>query len=201
MKKVVMTVVGVLALAASANAQTTSNAYGTWYTDQALWESLVTNVRTADYNSGTDGLSVLENGVTATASNSNNLGLNGGNLFGGYHSQHITYTFSGNAFSTQSFVVDGSNYVGSIDFIVDGSASNTYNLPTTTSAGSFLGYISNSSSSIINVRLTPTPNMNLGVKSFSAGQSVAPEPGTLALALTGGCALIGMYIRRRRMLN
>jgi len=31
------------------------------------------------------------------------------------------------------------------------------------------------------------------------GASVAPEPGTFALALTGGAALIGICIRRRRM--
>ena len=30
------------------------------------------------------------------------------------------------------------------------------------------------------------------------GANVAPEPGSLALALTGGYALLGMYIRRRR---
>jgi hypothetical protein len=31
------------------------------------------------------------------------------------------------------------------------------------------------------------------------GASVAPEPGTFALALTGGAALLGICIRRRRM--
>jgi hypothetical protein len=44
MKKVALTVFGILGLAASANAQ------GTWYTNQALWQSLVSNVRTATYD-------------------------------------------------------------------------------------------------------------------------------------------------------
>jgi hypothetical protein len=38
-------------------------------------------------------------------------------------------------------------------------------------------------------------NSNLRVS--NPGSNVAPEPGTLALALTGGCALVGMFIRRR----
>jgi hypothetical protein len=39
-------------------------------------------------------------------------------------------------------------------------------------------------------------NSNLRVSNPSS--NVAPEPGTFALALTGGAALIGIYIRRRR---
>jgi hypothetical protein len=42
-------------------------------------------------------------------------------------------------------------------------------------------------------------NSNLRVS--NPGINVAPEPGTLALALTGGCALVGMHIRRRRISN
>jgi hypothetical protein len=57
-------------------------------------------------------------------------------------------------------------------------------------------------SSIINYEGTsPTPhardtNSNLRVSNPSS--NVAPEPGTFALALTGGGALIGICIRRRR---
>lgn len=47
-------------------------------------------------------------------------------------------------------------------------------------------------------KLTLT-NSNLRVS--NPGSNVAPEPGSLALALTGGCALVGMYIRRRRLSN
>jgi len=46
---------------------------------------------------------------------------------------------------------------------------------------------------------TDLSNSNLRVS--NPGSNVAPEPGTLALALTGGFALVGMYIRRRRMSN
>ena len=42
-------------------------------------------------------------------------------------------------------------------------------------------------------------NSNLRVS--NPGINVAPEPGSLALALTGGCALLGICIRRGRMSN
>ena len=41
-------------------------------------------------------------------------------------------------------------------------------------------------------------NGNLRVSPANPGSNVAPEPGTFALALTGGGALIGICIRRRR---
>ena len=44
-------------------------------------------------------------------------------------------------------------------------------------------------------------NSNLRVSALPPDVSVAPEPGTLALALTGGCALLGLCVRRRRMSN
>lgn len=40
---------------------------------------------------------------------------------------------------------------------------------------------------------------NGNIKVQNPGSNVAPEPGTFALALTGGGALLGMYVRRRRM--
>ncbi|MFZ4783031.1 MAG: PEP-CTERM sorting domain-containing protein [Armatimonadaceae bacterium] len=43
---------------------------------------------------------------------------------------------------------------------------------------------------------TSASNSNLRVS--NPGSNVAPEPGTFALALTGGAALIGVCIRRRR---
>ena len=39
---------------------------------------------------------------------------------------------------------------------------------------------------------------NLRVTALDPGSNVAPEPGSFALALTGGAALIGICIRRRR---
>ena len=39
---------------------------------------------------------------------------------------------------------------------------------------------------------------NSNIKVSNPGSNVAPEPGTFALALTGGAALIGICIRRRR---
>ena len=195
MKKVVMTVVGVLAVAGSANAQ------GTWYTDQALWQSLVTNVRTVNYNAGTFGNPITENGVTATVT-TGNFYVNG--RLSNDQQAPVTFTFNGNAFSGEfaynSGVFSGTNVAGSMDFSIDNSLINTYSLTTSTTGYTFLGYISDSSSPI-SVKVSGTPHAYVATDSFSFGQSVAPEPGTLALALTGGCALVGMYIRRRRMSN
>ena len=205
MKKAALTVFGILGLAASANAQ------GTWYTNQALWQSLVTNVSTADYTNVETGTSVIENGITAIISNTpTKLALYDGGFLGAASDVPITFTSSGNAFSTQCWVYvgtprPGGQVAGSVKFSVDGSLTNIYDLPTTASGNTFLGYISNSASPI-SVMATPSTNKALRIDSFSFGQStsslggsnVAPEPGTLALAVTGGCALVGMCILRRK---
>ena len=47
-------------------------------------------------------------------------------------------------------------------------------------------------------RLFFISNSNLRVSPANPGSNVAPEPGTFALALTGGGALLGICIRRRR---
>ena len=189
MKNVVLAVFGVLALAAQANAQ------GKWYTNRADWLLLVTNVRTAEYTSSkSSSLPIEENGVTATKTGSSNLVTNGFLTASG-NDIPITFTFSGNAFFGE-FNTRMAN--GSIVFSIDGSLTNIYTLTNLTgSSTKFLGYISNSGSDI-SVKLTPNSENRVRVQSFSAGQSVAPEPGTLALTLTGGCALVGMCIRRRK---
>jgi hypothetical protein len=208
MKKVALTVFGILGLAASANAQ------GTWYTNQALWQSLVSNVSTADYTNVETGTSVIENGITAIISNTpTKLALYDGGFLGAASDVPITFTSSGNAFSTQCWVFagiprPGGQVAGSVKFSVDGSLTNIYDLPTTASGNTFLGYISNSASPI-SVIATPSTNTALRIDSFSFGQStsslggsnIAPEPGSLTLAVTGGCALVGICIRRRRMSN
>ena len=184
---------------------TAANAQGTWYTNRTTWESLVTNVRTANYDgSGTvTATSVVDNGVTATGSD---LSVSSSALLSDVTNAPITFTFSGNAFYGE-FHTNGS---GSVTFSVDNSLTNVYSLPTTArglnppDGFSFLGYISDSASPIT-VKATPNASLKLRVPSFSFGQStsslggnVAPEPGSFALALTGGAALIGICIRRRR---
>ena len=182
---------------------TCAHAQGTWYTNRATWESLVTNFQTANYNGTGSGTSVVDNGVTATGSD---LSVTFSTLLSDVSNAPITFTFSGNAFYGE-FHTNGS---GSVTFSVDNSLTNVYSLPTTARDGtpseglSFLGYISNSASAIT-VKATPNASLKLRVPSFSFGQStsslggnVAPEPGSFALALTGGAALLGICIRRRR---
>ena len=45
---------------------------------------------------------------------------------------------------------------------------------------------------------TDWTNSNLRVSPSNPGSNVAPEPGSFALALTGGAALLGICVRRRR---
>jgi hypothetical protein len=182
---------------------TCAHAQGTWYTNRATWESLVTNVQTANYIGTGSGTSVGDNGVTATGSD---LFVTSGSLISFVNNAPITFTFSGNAFYGEFHT----NASGSVIFSVDNSLTNVYSLPTTAWDGtsseglSFLGYISNSASAIT-IKATPSASVKLRVPSFSFGQSttslggnVAPEPGSFTLALTGGAALIGICIRRRR---
>ena len=64
------------------------------------------------------------------------------------------------------------------------------------------GFTVNASSNVSSVTNTSPSgirsNSNLRVSPSNPGSNVAPEPGTFALALTGGGALLGICIRRRR---
>ncbi len=193
-----MTVVGVLAFAASANAQL----LGTWYTDQTEWLKYATVVDTAPFNT----LASLQNGITSNASGGFDSYFAG--LLVTNASTPITFTFSGNAFAGYFGMVNNFDAYAqrNITFSIDESSTEVRTL-TSTSAGAntFLGYISNSASDISSVKVTGNNSDRLAVDSFSRangtnplGASVAPEPGTLALALTGGCALLGMFIHRRK---
>jgi len=205
MKKLAITALGVMAVAASANAQ------GTWYTDKALWESRTTVSNTATYNiERSNSAPWIENGVTATLGGGSWYGMGVGALSTNRRVP-VTFTFAGNAFGglfamvdiNDDFVADGMN------FSVDGSGTNVYSItsPSAFNTYQFLGYISDSASPIsVTVSGDSTPEF-LAVNSFSfgngtnasnPGSNVAPEPGSFALALTGGAALLGICIRRRR---
>ena len=179
-----------------------ANAQGTWYTNRALWESLVTNVLPSNYNgagtySGENGF--REAGVDAYAG-TGDLSIGNGYLTT-TSSTPVTFNFGANAFCGDFRT--SSN--GFLDFFVNNSSTYNYRLTTSVDAYSFLGYISNSADIWI-VEVSPAGSYKLQVDSFSIGDrkpldpgsNVAPEPGSFALALTGGAALIGICIRRRR---
>ena len=202
MKKVAITVLGVLALAASANAQ------GTWYTDKALWESLTTVSNTANYNSLPNFIfnsPYAEAGVTATAAGGF-YGLGIGAL-STVTTDPITFTFSGNAFGGMFGMTDlgGTLVADGMNFSVDGSSTNVYNL-TSTTGYTFLGYISDSSSPInVSVSGDATPEF-VTVDSFSFGNGTnpsapggaVPEPGTVVSMGLLGAGVLGLVIRSRR---
>jgi len=206
MKKIAITVLGVMAVAASANAQ------GTWYTDKALWESLTTVSNTANYNAlPTSGFNspYTEAGVTATADKGFfGLGIGALSTVG---LDPITFTFSGNAFGGMFGMTDapGALVADGMEFSVDGSSTNVYSL-TSTTGYTFLGYISDSSSPI-NVKVSgdATPYY-VTVDSFSFGNGTntsapggaVPEPGTVVSMGLLGAGVLGLVIRsRRRMSN
>lgn len=189
-------------VSAAAHAQVFSTQYGTWYTHRATWESYITNFQTAHYDTppGSNSAPWIESGITATA------GSTTWDVGNGYLStmdtEPVTFTFAGNAFGGD-FSSLGSNIT--LNFTVDGSSS--YPLPVTAhdEGYTFLGYISNSSSNI-SVTVMPSADQVVvdsftranGTNPSNPGSNVAPEPGSFALALTGGAALIGICIRRRR---
>jgi hypothetical protein len=205
MKKLAITALGVLTLAASANAQ------GTWYTNQALWLSRTTVTNTADYNSISGFVSnpYTENGVTATSTDQF-VGYGDGTLTTKAKPNPITFSFTGNAFGgmfgmrTNTLQADGMN------FGVDGSLTNIQSLTSATTGYTFLGYISDSSSPIsVKFSGDSTPQL-ASVDSFSFGNGsnttapggAVPEPGTVVSMGLLGAGVLGLVIRsRRRMSN
>jgi len=185
-------------------ASASANAQGTWYTNYNMWRSLVTNVQTAEYNSGPENLTApwIENDITATT------GVRGWYTEGGFLStfKHdpVTFTFAGNAFGGY-FGLDGSAS-GTMQFNAGGSVYSDLSVTNRSNGYTFLGYISDSSSDINVTVSSSKPYVAVdsfsranSINTYNPGSNVAPEPGTFALALTGGGALLGICIRRRRM--
>jgi hypothetical protein len=185
-----------------------AHAQGTWYTNRTLWQSLVTNIAIAEYNGFEtvpennhyydEGVDSTGMGVEQSIGNGYLTTLTGGS---------VRFDYSGSPFHAFCGEFRTSSN-GFLDFTVYnfGPGSSTYRLTTSAGADTFLGYISNSAS-ISEVHVEPIdPDYTLRVNSFNLGNrnpldpgsNVAPEPGSFALALTGGAALIGICIRRRR---
>jgi hypothetical protein len=232
MKKVAMTVVGVLALAASANAQ------GTWYTDRATWESLLPK-RLMGLAIST----LLITFIAAAAHADDVLTLGTATDYGSYSSAVTSsYTFN------SSMILNSIGFVSSFDYYntvysysINGGTYTTVSRTDTQLATrvnnvrwfSLANPITLNATDVVRVftqrtagddripkiklrGFTVVPsfyitvvgndqsqgartNSNLRVSALAP--NIAPEPGSLALALTGGFALVGMCIRRRRMSN
>ncbi|MFM7187201.1 MAG: PEP-CTERM sorting domain-containing protein [Armatimonadota bacterium] len=208
-KKLIMPVLAVFALSATANAQ------GTWYTDQATWlANLTSSVTTADFNSIPGSNSYTENGVTATADGGFfDLGI--GALSTNNSADYITFTFSGNAFAGFFGMTDlpGAPVSDGMYFFVDGSLTNVYSFTSTTTGSgyTFLCYISNSASNIsVTVSGDDTPEF-VTVNSFSraigsnpaapGGGGVVPEPGTVVSMGLLGAGVLGLVVRSRRRIS
>ncbi len=210
MKKLAITALGVLALAASANAQ------GTWYTDQALWQSRLEDGVSAGYNALPSGLITspyTESTIIATAT--------GGFVATGFalstnsNQSPIIFTFPqiyfANGFGglfgmTKS---DGALVADGMNFSIDGSTTNVYSL-TSTTGYTFLGYISDTMANIsVTVSGDATPEF-VSVDEFlfvvgtnpTAPGAAVPEPGTVVSMGLLGAGVLGLVIRsRRRMSN
>ena len=189
-------------VSAAANAQVFSTQYGTWYTDRLTWESYITNFQTANYDTPPTSNSApwTESDITATAGTTT--WEPGNNYLSAMGTEPVTFTFAGNAFGGD-FSSLGSNIT--LNFTVDSSPLYPLLVTAHDEGYTFLGYISNSSSNI-SVTVRPSADQVVvdsftranGTNPSNPGSNVAPEPGSFALALTGGVALSGICVRRRR---
>ena len=199
-KRLVSTVASTLVLSLVSAA---ANAQGTWYRNYNDWRSLITNFQTANYDTppASNSAPWIESDITATTGSGGWAPIPGG-VLSTFDVAPVTFTFAGNAFGGY-FAVDGDDDI--LSFTVDGSLPEPLSVTENDVGYTFLGYISDSSS---NISVTVTPGQNFvavdsftranGTNASNPGSNVAPEPGSFALALTGGAALIGICVRRRR---
>ena len=137
----------------------------------------------------------------------------------------IEFVTSDEGFSTLSYTLDNTevnllqSQLGSgnmYTFSNGGLSVNATSVLTVTTRGDLVAapatyrtYHSNVSSTNLNSNVTyngmagngssPVTNLtNSNLRVSNPGSNVAPEPGTFALALTGGAALLGICVRRRR---
>ena len=112
---------------------------------------------------------------------------------GSYSSKFRSYTFSNGGLSVNANSVLTVTTRG--DLIAADPKYRTYRYDVTStnlnSNVTYNGMAGNGSSPVTNLT-----NSNLRVS--NPGSNVAPEPGSFALALTGGAALLGICVRRRR---
>jgi hypothetical protein len=192
----------------------TANAQGTWYTDYSTWLTQLTSVGgTANYNGlptnvlpdnpyteAGSGVTVEATGALWGQSDLNSISLLN-------NTDKMTFTFAGNAFGGYFASTDANEdeVADSLDFHVNGTYA--YNLSTSSTGFSFLGYISDTSGAIsVDVSGDSTPEY-VTVDSFTFGNktintnpgSAVPEPGEYVSMAILGVGLCGMLIRSRRI--
>ena len=193
-------------------------AQGTWYTAKAAWLAAVTSVRTDTFSDslgrgrvlnrlGGD-LQIWEEGPNGTTlyRGVNNAGE--GFISVNQQSNVLNLKFNSFAFAGYFGVVDENDQLRNTSLLVTTSDGTPYTLDLSASAGTFLGYFGDAPITWITVE-QPTASGYVALNSFSlakpsgdistAGENVAPEPGTRELVMFGTTVgLAGIIIKRKR---
>jgi len=193
-------------------------AQGTWYTSKAAWLAAVTSVRTDTFSDslgrgrvlnrlGGD-LQIWEEGPNGTTlyRGVNNAGE--GFISVNQQSNVLNLKFNSFAFAGYFGVVDENDQLRNTSLLVTTSDGTPYTLDLSASAGTFLGYFGDAPITWITVE-QPTASGYVALNSFSlakpsgdistAGENVAPEPGTRELVMFGTTVgLAGIIIKRKR---
>jgi len=154
------------------------------------------------------------NSLTSTYRFTGSMILNSiGFYMGDSYLENMSYTLKGSTYNyNQHFTVSDLSFENDFAWLNVGSQSMVNDeIVTVTTLGpldgiymtpAFENFTVNPNANVAYVGMTffgnEYSNSNLRVSPSNPGSNVAPEPGTFALSLTGGAALIGVCIRRRR---
>jgi len=192
-------------------------AQGTWYTSKAAWLAAVTSVRTDTFSDslgrgrvlnrlGGD-LQIWEEGPNGTTlyRGVNNAGE--GFISVNQQSNVLNLKFNSFAFAGYFGVVDENDQLRNTSLMVTTSDGTPYTLNLSASAGTFLGYLGDAPITLLTIQ-QPQGNGYVALNSFSlakpagdistAGENIAPEPGTRELVMFGTAVGLAVIIIKRK---
>ena len=192
-------------------------AQGTWYTSKAAWLAAVTSVRTDTFSDslgrgrvlnrlGGD-LQIWEEGPNGTTlyRGVNNAGE--GFISVNQQSNVLNLKFNSFAFAGYFGVVDENDQLRNTSLMVTTSDGTPYTLNLSASAGTFLGYLGDAPITWLTIQ-QPQGNGYVALNSFSlakpagdistAGDNIAPEPGTRELVMFGTAVGLAVIIIKRK---